>query len=830
MPKQPPQESLPAPDAPNAFGTLEPRDIRDEMQDAYLDYAMSVIVSRALPDVRDGLKPVHRRILYSMWQTGLRSGSRFKKCATVVGDVLAKYHPHGDIAVYDSLARLAQDFSLRYPLVHGQGNFGSLDGDPPAAYRYTESKLKSLAEEMLFDIDKGTVDFRPNYDGAHEEPKILPSKVPNLIVNGTLGIAVGMATNIPPHNLTEVCDALSHLIDHPDATVEDLMVFIKGPDFPTGGIIYNVNDIRQVYATGKGGILTRAKTEIVEDKKGGTRILVHEIPYQVNKATLLEKIALLVREKKVEGIRDLWDESTQAGVRIVIELKKDAYPKKVLNRLFQSTPLQETFHVNMLALVDGIQPRVLTLKNILEEYLKHRAVVVRRRTQFDLDRARERAHILEGLKIALLHIDKVIAAIKKSGDREEARGALMRQFKLSEPQAIAILEMRLQQLASLERLKIEQEYEEKQALIRELEAILKSEKRLAGVVRDEVAALKEAYGDKRRTAVMGQGLKEFSMEDVIPDAPAIVMITRGGYIKRVSPDLFRSQERGGKGVAGLTTKEEDEVEQLFSTSTHRDLLFFTTRGRVFQMKTYDIPEASRTAKGTALVNFLNLAPGEAVSAALSMADMQGCKYLFMVTNKGTVKKTTFADFEHIRQNGLIAIKLRDGDNLEWVKPTTGKDELILVTAQGQAVRFHEKYARPMGRVASGVRGIRLKGADFVVGMDVISAEAAASKEPPHLLVVMKNGFGKRTSVDEYKVQGRGGSGIMTANTKGKTGPIVASRLVDAKDARDLMAISMGGQVIRMSLSSVSVLGRATQGVRLMRFKQADDQVASVAIV
>ncbi len=610
------QAELPIPGDEIAVGRLEPRDISDEMRDAYLDYAMSVIVSRALPDVRDGLKPVHRRILYSMWMTGLRAGARFKKCATVVGDVLAKYHPHGDMAVYDSLVRMAQDFSMRYPLVKGQGNFGSLDGDSAAAYRYTESKLEGIAEELLSDIEKQTVDFRPNFDGAHEEPIVLPSKFPNLLLNGTLGIAVGMATNIPPHNLSEVCAAAMHLIDHPDASVEDLMAFVKGPDFPTGGLVYNVNDIKQAYATGKGGIVMRAKTEIVEEKNGSFRILVHEIPYQVNKATLLEKIATLVREKKVEGIKDLWDESTKDGVRIVVELKRDAFPKKVLNRLFQMTQLQETFHVNMLALVDGLQPRILNLKMMLEEYLKHRVVVVRRRTQFDLDRAKERAHILEGLRIALLHIDKVIETIKKSKDKDEARGNLMKRFKLSELQSVAILEMRLQQLANLERLKIEQEYEEKMKLIRELEAILKSEKKLQSVVRGEVEEIGEKFGDERRTAIVKQGVKDFSMEDIIPDVSTVVMITRGGYIKRVSPDAFRTQERGGKGVMGLTTKEEDEVEDIFSTSTHRDLLFFTSRGRVFKLKTYDVPEASRTAKGSALGNFLNLSPGEKESSNL----------------------------------------------------------------------------------------------------------------------------------------------------------------------------------------------------------------------
>ena len=812
-------------------GRIEPRDISHEMSDAYLDYAMSVIVSRALPDVRDGFKPVHRRILYSMWQVGLRANSRFKKCATVVGEVLGKYHPHGDLAVYDSLVHMAQDFKLRYPMVNGQGNFGSLDGDSAAAYRYTESKLRPLAEEMLIDIDKDTVDFRPTFDGTHKEPTVLPARVPNLLVNGTLGIAVGMATNIPPHNLTEVCAATIHLIENPEASIDDLLEFVKGPDFPTGGIIYDWNEIKQAYATGKGRILTRAKTEIAEDKKGNFRIIVHEIPFQVNKAILLERIADAVRDKKIEGIRDLWDESTSDGVRIIIELKKDAYPKKVLNRLYQLTQLQETFHVNMLALIDnGIQPRILNLKSVLEEFLKHRFTVVRRRTQFELKRAQDRAHILEGLRIALLQIDKVIETIKKSKDKDEARVNLMKKFKLSELQATAILEMRLQQLANLERLKIEQEWEEKQKLIAELESILKSEKKLRALVKTEVQEIKDKYGDARKTEVIKQGIKAFSMEDLIPDVPTVVMITRGGYIKRVPPDTFKTQTRGGKGVMGLTTKEEDEVEQMFSTTTHRDILFFTNRGRVFKIKAYDIPEAARTAKGQALVNFLNLAPGELVSSYLSFSESDAYKFLFFVTGKGTVKKTAIEEFETIRQNGLIAIKLNDGDNLEWVKPTSGKDDISLVTANGQSIRFEEDSVRSMGRSAAGVRGIRLKGADVVVGMDVINTEMANRKKQAQLLVIMENGLGKRTPIDEYKTQGRGGSGIRTAHVSAKTGKVISARIVDSEDPQDIMVISTGGQVIRMSIKSVSVLGRDTQGVRVMRFKDEKDKVASVTVV
>ncbi len=813
-----------------SIGNVIEQSLVDEMQTAYLDYAMSVIVGRALPDIRDGLKPVHRRILYSMWQTGLRSSAKFKKCATVVGDVLGKYHPHGDSAVYESLVRMAQDFSLRYPLVFGQGNFGSIDGDSAAAYRYTEAKLKQITEELLTDIEKGTVDFMPNFDGTHKEPKVFPAKLPNLIINGTLGIAVGMASNIPPHNLGEVCTAILHLIKNKEASVDELSDIVLGPDFPTGGIIYNGKDIKQALSTGKGGVVVRAKTEITENKKGDFVIIVTEIPYQVNKSNLLMKIAELVHEKKVEGIRDLRDESSKGEIRIVIELKKDAYPKKVLNRLYQTTQLQETFHYNMLALVDGIQPRVLNLKMILEEYIKHRREVVRRRTQFDLDRAKERAHILEGLRIAMLKIDQVIETIKKSGDKDEARINLINKFKLSEIQSVAILEMRLQQLANLERLKVEQEYDEKMKLIKALEEILASEKRMLGVIAKEIEEMQAKYADKRRTEIVKQGIKEFSIEDVVPDSATVVMITRAGYIKRVPPDLFKTQKRGGKGVSGLTTKEEDVVEQVFSTTTHKELLFFTTRGRVFRLKAYDVPEASRIAKGQALVNFLQLAPGESVSATYAVDDIGGAKNLIMVTNKGTVKKTEIGEFENIRRSGLIAIKLKDGDNLQWVRPTTGSDDVVLVTTQGQAIRFSEKNARPMGRVASGVRGIRLKGQDQVVGMGVVPSGSSKKAGQVELLVLMSHGYGKRTDLTEYKLQGRGGSGIKTANITKKTGAIVSAHIVSASDERDLFVVSSAGQVVRSPLASVSSLGRATQGVRVMRFKKENDTVASVALI
>ncbi len=1193
----------------------------DEMQTSYLDYAMSVIVGRALPDIRDGLKPVHRRILYSMWQTGLRAGAKFKKCATVVGDVLGKYHPHGDSAVYDSLVRMAQDFSLRYPLVKGQGNFGcftketkvrladgrnadfetlvrehaqgkqnytytvnskgliavaeirnprqtrqkaslvkvfldngeeirctpdhrfmlregsyleaehlyaglslmpfytrlseqtdrlnregyllvlqnctqkwvpahhladnnnltnhmyrpsasrvrhhkdfnklnnnpdniqrmswaehwqthyrqaahqhqnpeyrrriaagrqafwsvpenrqrqadrlskrnrenwqnpnyraiklqqlsqstkacykqhperaekfgrqtstrlkvlwqtpeyqilmhdritkankkrttnvtgklkflnisryalkecevlnadtydlcrlrvypygmaplwktglqkyfqgqtdlvlqaingnhkvvrverlkeredvydltiegthnfclaagifvhnSIDGDSAAAYRYTEAKLDQISEELLLDIEKGTVDFMSNFDGTHKEPKVLPAKIPNLLINGTVGIAVGMASNIPPHNLTEICNGMLELIKDKNITADALADIVKGPDFPTGGIVYNAADLKQAFSTGRGGVVVRAKAEIVENKKGEMTIVVTEIPYQVNKSNLLIKIAQLVRDKKIEGIKDLRDESAKGEIRIVVELKKDAYPKKVLNRLYQTTQLQETFHYNMLALVDGIQPRVLSLKMILEEFLKHRHEVVRRRTQFDLTRAQERAHILEGLRIAILKIDQVIATIKQSKDKDDARENLKKRFKLSELQSIAILEMRLQQLANLERLKIEQESEEKKKLIAELEAILASEKRLLGVIAKEVEEVKEKYGDERKTQIIKHGMKEFSIEDVVPDTATVVMITRAGYIKRLPPDVFKTQKRGGKGVAGLTTKEEDAVEQVFSTTTHKELLFFTTRGRVFRLKAYDVPEASRVSKGQALVNFLQLAPGESVSATYSTDDISNAKYLLMVTNRGTVKKTPLTEFDNIRRSGLIAIKLKDGDNLEWVRPTTGMDDVLLVTMQGQAIRFSEKNARSMGRVASGVRGIRLKGRDQVIGMGIVPSGAAKKFGQYELLVLMAHGYGKRTDLTEYKVQGRGGSGIKTANITKKTGSMVAAHIVTANDERDLFVVSGAGQVVRSPFRSVPSLGRATQGVRVMRFKKENDTVANVTLI
>ncbi len=815
--------------APMPAHAVTDQSIVQEMETSYLDYAMSVIVARALPDVRDGLKPVHRRILYAMWRLGLRPGARFSKSAKVVGEVLGKYHPHSDTAVYDSMVRMAQDFAMRYRLVNGQGNFGSMDGDNAAAMRYTEAKLMGIAEELLSDIDKNTVNFVPNYDNSEKEPEVLPALLPNLLLNGGTGIAVGMATDIPPHNLRELVAAIQHLLKYPDATVHDLMEFVKGPDFPTGGVIYDIKEITAAYATGKGRIVMRGEAEIVENKSGQYQIIITSIPYQVNKATMVEKMADLVREKKVEGIKDLRDESNKAGVRVVIDLKKDAYPKKILNNLYKHTQLQDSFHVNMVALVDSIQPRVLTLKTALEEYIKYRKEVVRRRAQYDLDRALERAHILEGLHLALNKIDAVIKIIKASKDREIAKVNLMKQFKLSERQSVAILEMRLQALANLERLKIETELAEKRKLIGELTALLKSPQKIASIITDELARLVEKYGDDRKTKVIKSAVGEMSAEDLIPNESAVVTITHDGYIKRMSPDMFKAQGRGGKGVMGMTTKEEDEVEHFFSTNTHSDLMFFTTRGRVFQLKTYEIPQASRTAKGQNIVNFLQLGPEEKVSSVLPGEDLTAFKYFVMVTKKGLIKKVDIAKFVKVRRSGLIALKLKGEDTLEWVRLSSGNDDVVLISRGGQAIRFKEKLLRPMGRNAAGVRGMRLKKDDSIVGMDLVVDGKASPTE--QLLTVMDNGFGKRTKLTEYKSQGRGGSGVKTAHVTPKTGAIASAMIVDIKrEKEDLIIISSKGQVIRLPLGTVNVTGRATQGVRLMRFKDQKDSVANVILI
>jgi DNA gyrase subunit A len=803
---------------------IKTREITEEMQQAYLEYAMSVIVSRALPDIRDGLKPVHRRILYSMHEMGLRSNSKYQKSAKVVGYVLGQYHPHGDAAAYESMVRMAQDFSMRYPLVDGQGNFGSIDGDNAAAYRYTEARMTPIAEELLADIDKDTIDFKDNFDNTSKEPTVLPTRIPNLLVNGSMGIAVGMATNIPPHNLGEVLDALIYLIDNNDARVDDLMQFIKGPDFPTGGIIYNEKDIHDAYATGRGPIIMRGKAEIVEAKKG-FQIIVTEIPYQVNKAELIRNIAELVKDKKIEGIKDVRDESDKEGLRIAIDLKQDAFPRKVLNQLFKYTELQKSFHFNMLALVDGIQPQILGLKGLLEEFTKHRKEVVTRRAKYDLQKAKDRAHILEGLKKALDHIDELIAIIKKSESKEDAFNNLIKKFKFSEKQANAILEMKLQSLAGLERKKINEELKEKRELIAYLESLLASPKKILEVVKEELKVMKEKYADERRTKIVKSPLKEIGEEELVPEEDSLFMLTKGGYIKRIAPDVLRAQKRGGKGLVGIATKEEDVVSQFFVANTHDNILFFTNSGKVFQTKAYEVPESSRQSKGKAIVNFLQVSPTDVITAVVPIPKQQKGMFLFMATKKGVVKKVEIDAFESVRRNGMTAIKLKPGDELSWVLTTSGNDHIILVTSGGNAIRFKEKDIRPMGRAASGVIGIRLENNENVVGADVIPAGAEKGLQ---ILVVMKNGYGKRTDLKFYKVQRRGGRGIMTAKITSKTGELVSAH-VTSEENKEIIAVSLKGVVIKTSIDSISILGRATQGVRIMKI-EAGDGLASVVIV
>lgn len=812
-------QGLPVSDDPRVLN----RTVEHEMETRYLDYAMSVIVARALPDVRDGMKPVHRRILHVMNQSGLRHNAKYRKSATVVGDVMGKYHPHGDSAIYQSMVRMAQDFAYRYPLVDGQGNFGNIDGYEAAAMRYTEARMTRIAEEMLFDIEKETVDFVPNFDGFEKEPVVLPAKLPNLLLNGQVGIAVGMATNIPPHNLTELLDAVSFIIDHPDATVEDLAKIVKGPDFPTGGIIYGQESIKQAYGTGRGGIVVRGVAEIAEDKKGNFQITITEIPYMVNKSTLVEKIAELVKDKRITGISDLRDESSKrgGGIRIIIEIKKDAYPKKILNQLYKMTPLQSTFHVNMLALVDGLQPRVMSLETMLKEFLKHRQNVVRRRTEFELRKAKERAHILEGLKIALDNIDEVIKTIRASQTSEQAQVNLIKQFKLTEVQAKAILAMQLRTLAGLERKKIEDELADLLKLIGELEKILASESEILRVIKEEIADMRAKYGDKRRTQIVTSELGKFSEEELVPNEQVIVTVTTGNYIKRIPSNTYRSQGRGGKGIIGMSTKEEDVVEHMVLTYNHDFMLFFTNKGRAFRLKVYEVPVASRTAKGQPIVNLLQLQPEEKVTSLITIDGKTEAKYLFMATRNGTVKKTALADYGNVRQTGLIAIKLDEGDELKWVKLTSGKDEIIMSTALAQAIRFKEGDARPMGRATRGVRGIRLRAGDSVVGMDVVMP---GSK----LLVITQNGYGKRTNIDQFATHARGGVGIKAGVVSDKTGRTVDVRAItEATD--DVVVVSTQGQVIRLPLKQISLIGRATQGVRIMRMK-GGDHVASIALV
>jgi DNA gyrase subunit A len=805
------------------FGLIAPKTVETEMEQSYLDYAMSVIVSRALPDVRDGLKPVHRRILYAMNSIGLRHNVKYRKSATIVGEVIGKYHPHGDSAIYESMVRMAQNWVMRYMLVDGQGNFGSMDGDSAAAHRYTEARMTKFAEEILADIDKDTVDFMPNFDGSHKEPKVLPAKLPNLLINGVQGIAVGMATNIPTHNLGEVIDGVLCLIDNPEAGVAELIKIVKGPDFPTGGVIYDDGSIAHAYGTGRGSITMRAVAEIEEDKKGRERIIITEVPYQVNPALLLTKIAELHHAKKIVGISDLRDESAKEEVRIVIELKKDAFANKILNQLYKMTVMQTAFHVNMLALVDGIQPRVLNLEMVLREYLKHRQVVVRRRTEFELRKAQDRAHILEGLRIALDQIDKVISTIRGSGTQDEARANLISQFKLTEIQANAILAMQLRTLAGLERKKIEDEYNELQKLIKELETILSSEANILKVIREELEEMKESYGDKRRTQIIKRALGNFSDEDLIPDENSVLTLTKGNYIKRIPSDTYASQGRGGKGKIGMATKEEDVVDHVLQCRSHDTILFFTSLGRVFKLKAYEIPAASRTAKGQAVAGVLNLGPEERVTSMLSLTKDDPAKFLFMTTKNGVIKKTAIADFANIRQSGIICIKLDAGDELNWVKKTVGNSDIIISTAKAQAIRFKESDARPMGRATRGVRGIRLRTDDSVVGMDVLSGG-----DEGKMLVVMANGYGKITKTSQFTSHNRGGVGIKAGVATTKTGNAIDVRVIE-NDTDDVLIISKQGQVIRLRLSDIPTIGRATQGVRIMRLKD-DDTVASLAVL
>ncbi|MEK7535820.1 MAG: DNA gyrase subunit A [Patescibacteria group bacterium] len=805
--------------------------IVSEMRTSYLTYAMSVIISRALPDVRDGLKPVHRRILYAMHEDGRVHSGRFTKSAGVVGDVLKKYHPHGDMAVYDSIVNMAQDFSSRYPLIEGQGNFGSIDGDGAAAYRYTEVRMSALAGEVLRDIDKETVDFAPNYDATRKEPIVTPSRVPMLLLGGTLGIAVGMATKVPPHNLREVMQALIHLADNPDATNEDLLEFIQGPDFPTGGIIFNKKDISHAYSSGRGGVLVRGEAEIVEDKQ--SQVIITSIPYKVNKAELIIKIANLVHDKKIEGVRDIRDESTTLDdLRIVIDLKQGSYPQKVLNALYKHTELETMFHFNMLALVDGV-PETLSLKRILEEFLDHRKVVVKRRTQFDLNKAKDRAHILAGLKKALDHIDEIIKLIKRSADVGEARAGLMKTFKFSELQANAILEMKLQKLAGLERKKIEDELKETLALIDELGSILKSAAKMLAIIKRESQEIIEKYGDDRRTKVVKGGAKEISAEDMIPDEESMLVLTRGGYVKRTRPEEYKRQRRGGVGVVDLDTKEEDFITNLLAASTHADLLFFTDKGKAYQLKMYEIPEGKRATKGKSIMNFLSLSEGERVTSVLPLPrDVKERKELglMMITRMGVGKKVDVMSLTDVRRSGIIAIKLGAGDELLSVLPVEKGDSVILASKLGQAIRFKESDIRAMGRTAGGVRAVKLKSKDEVIGADRIEK---GTEEKLTFFTMSANGLGKKTKIKEYKIQKRGGSGIKTAKVTPKTGPLVVGRVLEVphgetvgKEDIELVAMSKQGQVIRVTAGEVPTSGRQTQGVRVMKLREGDS-LASV---
>jgi len=807
---------------PPRQGGVIARSISTEMRESYLDYAMSVITARALPDVRDGLKPVHRRILFAMQEAGLSVTAKTRKSATVVGDVIGKYHPHGDVAVYDAMVKMAQDFTMRYPLIVGQGNFGSIDGDAPAAYRYTEAKMSRLASELLRDIDKETVAFRPNYDNTKQEPTVMPAAIPNLLLNGTLGIAVGMASNIPPHNLREVCEASVHLIENPSATNEDLLQFVQGPDFPTGCIAFNQKDIAHAYTTGRGPVVVRGDAEIVEGKKQEYQIVITSIPFRVNKADLLTKIADLVHEKKLEGIRDIRDESTK-DIRVVIELKNNANAQTVLNYLYKHTQLEETFHYNVVALVDGV-PQTLSLKALLEYFVAFRKEVVTKRTKFDLTKAEEREHILLGLKKALDTIDEIIALIKKSKDVDDARSSLMSKFKFSERQANAILEMKLQRLAGLERKKIEDELKEVQALIEELTALLKSEKKLMNLITKEIREVIEKYGDDRRTKIVKRGATILSPEDLIADEDSVLVLTSGGYIKRTNPGEYRRQKRGGVGVVDLDTKEEDFVTQFLTASAHSDLLFFSDRGKVYQLKMYELPEGKRATKGKSIMNFLSLEQGEQITSVLPMPKEKKAAEglsLVMATRRGTVKKTAADKFREVRRSGLIAIGLDKGDALISAQFVHTGDSVVLVTAKGQSIRFDEKNVREMGRQAAGVRGMKLGASDAIVGAGVVPKGASGE-----LLVLSSTGYGKKTKLAEYKVQGRGGSGIKTMSITPKTKQLVGAAVL--LGGGELVAMSKKSQTIRTGLDEIPTLSRATQGVRVMKLREGD-QLASFVV-
>ena len=787
-------------------GTIIERNIEQEMKTSSIDYAMSVIVARALPDVRDGLKPVHRRILYAMHEDGITSDKPYRKCANTVGSVLGRYHPHGDASVYDAMVRMAQDFSMRYMLIDGHGNFGSIDGDGAAAMRYTEARMAKIAEQMLVDIEKNTVDFMPNYDDRLQEPTVLPAKIPTLLVNGSSGIAVGMATNIPPHNLTEVINGIVKIIDEDNVTDEELMAVIKGPDFPTEGIILGTSGIKEAYTTGRGKITVRAEAEIEEMNNNRFRIVVSSLPYQVNKAKLIENIAALAREKRIEGISDVRDESDRIDrVRIVVELKRDANPQVVLNQLYKFTQMQDTFGIIMLALVNG-EPKILTLRQCLDCYIEHRKEVILRRTKFELDKAEARAHILEGLKIALDNIDEVIKIIRESYD--DAKERLMKRFGLSEIQAQAILDMRLKTLSGLQREKIEEEYNELMKLIAYLKEILSSERLVFDIIKKEALEIKEKFGDERKTKIVAaEG--EFNVEDLIKEEQTVISLTHLGYIKRVPLDTYKSQKRGGKGISGMTTREEDFVKELFTASTHDTILFFTNKGKVYRLRGYEIPEAGRTAKGTAIVNLLSLDPGERVSAVIPIQNFAEGKYILFATKNGIIKKTALAEYNTARKSGLQAITLKENDELIGTRLTDGEDNVVLVTKGGLSITFDEKDVRPMGRVSQGVIGIKLNDGDDVIGMESIISKSNAT-----LLAITENGFGKRTELDEYRVQTRGGKGMLTYKVTPKTGNIVGIKIVDGSE--DIMLITDTGTIIRLSSSDVSVLGRNTQGVTLMR--------------